>query len=518
MAKKENEYAYGSAYLPDGEKKYSVIRWGWNGLNETDNIDTGQISASSGIVIDPPYVMPVKDAKMWFDPPGDAISIHGFDDWLLVISRQDDKIVAWGCYKAGDATGMISHVIADAQGDDSDFQPRSVVQFNVVDTSSGDIASYTYDRRWLIFPDCYSIRYQDDEPGGGSSFNPPENPIPGILYASVYQSRVFGVDKNSVYASHYNSYADFTLDTADNISPDNAWMSMSQSNTKADGDFTAIATYDNHVVLFKKDFMQLVYNNKNPFRIVDVGAYGCDNSLAVTEMGGVLYFASKDKIYAYTGGTPKDISKNLDIDSYAGAALGSFKDTLWLSVNGELYTYKNGVWSDLGVSHVGSGVCVKQFATLDYALVGLLSNGRIVYLDWDEDVAEETTGADFTPTYNGLWWFATDIMALGRLDIRRVKKMSVLCEGEKDAVLEVLLLPDVDIGHDWVNPIFDPVIDSKNFVGSVIFDKDGTKMLRVLTRQFSGTRHQLIFAGVGNIKIHAAELKIAWGGDLYVEE
>ena len=45
--KKEKEFSYGSAFLPEGEKKYSVIRWGWNGLNKEDQIDTSALAAQA---------------------------------------------------------------------------------------------------------------------------------------------------------------------------------------------------------------------------------------------------------------------------------------------------------------------------------------------------------------------------------------------------------------------------------------------------------------------------------------
>jgi hypothetical protein len=54
-------------------------------------------------------------------------------------------------------------------------------------------------------------------------------------------------------------------------------------------------------------------------------------------------------------------------------------------------------------------------------------------------------------------------------------------------------------------------------VGNLTFDRNGFGKLRVLTRQFSADMHQLYFTGSGYVKVYAAELKISWGGDLYVE-
>lgn len=550
MAKKEQEYSYGSTSIPNGEKKYSVIRWGWNGLNRTDEIDTGQLTDTSGVMIDPPYVYPVKKPKMWLDfadgipftdgnyvmfhnlptetmHSGTPISIYGKDRILCMIWRDDDDdkfrfselLTAPGF----SVPRVIWYEIIDAELGDStgydptDLVPRSIVQFNVADTHTGNVAEYTYDRKLLIYPDCYSIKYGLHTPFLASNFNP-DGTIPVSDKAAVYGSRVFGVTDDAVFASEFNSYVGYDLDTADDTSSAHAWWSMAGSNTDANGKFTAVASYDNHVVVFRKDFMQLVYNNKNPFRIVDVGAFGCDNNNAWTILNGVLYFASQSKVYSFTGGTPKDITKKLEIEDLTGAVLGSYKDTVWLQTKDTIYTYKDGVWSDIGSLEDSK---VIQFTTLDFGIVGLVKtdNGddpptySIRFFDWDLDClnGEIVDPESWEPQYGDDWWFVTDLMALGKLDVRRVKKMSVLCYGNEGAEISAYLLPD-NVKWD-----LDEEEMSRYLVGSLTFDKEKYKMMRVLTRQFSGTMHRLYFKGSGFVRVHAAELKISWGGDLYRE-
>lgn len=555
MAKKEQEFQYGSSFLPEGEKKYSVIRWGWNGLNREDKIDTGQLTDMSGMICDPPYMETVKQAKMAIDfrtgipiktsgqvmtPVSEAtrhdgvpISITGnFTSDIIVtmvwLDQDEDKIVVSRYYYLGRSTTGYDagwYCLGDytlGAGDLSDLnKPRTIVLFNAVDTSSGNIADYTYDRKQLVYPDCYSI--PTTAGGQAASFNTQSNPIPEPKFAAVYNSRVFGVtDDGLVTASAYNSYADYSLDTADDVSAAHAWASMAGSNTEANGDFTAVAAYDNHVVLWKRDFMQLVYNNKNPFRVVDVGKYGCDNNKAWVILNDVLYFASNEKVYAYTGGKPKEISGKLEAGDLIGAVLGGFGDRVWMQTKDSLYTYntKTGVWSDLKNSPFsGTTAKVFQFATLDWGLAALTEEKRpdgTIYryalriVDWDENLMglSEDAAEDWEPEYYGAWWFLTDLMALGRLDVRRVKKFSMLCEGKKDAYISVYLLKD---GESRRNNLQDKQ------VGTLVFDKDGFGKLRVLTRQFSADMHQLYFTGGGYVKVYAAELKIAWGGDLYVE-
>ena len=297
---------------------------------------------------------------------------------------------------------------------------------------------------------------------------------------------------------------------------------MAGSSTDSDGIFTAVCTYDNHVVLFKKDFMQLVYNNKNPFRIVDVGKFGCDNNNAWAILNGVLFFASKEKVYTYSGGTPKEISAKLEVGDLSGAVLGSFKDTLWMQTNDSLYTYKpkTGVWSNVGQAPFGGAhVRVEQFAALDYGLVALSNlapdnqspDYALYMVDWDIELMNLSDDAaeDWKAEYPTHWSFATDLMALGKLDLRRVKKFSMLCEGNKGATITVYLLKDGDM---WIDRDRE-----KKLVGEFALDSTGIHVIRVLTRQFSATMHQLYFVGSGYMKIHAAELKVSWGGDVYAD-
>lgn len=556
MAEKKQEFQYGSAFIPEGEKKYSVIRWGWNGLNREDKIDTGQLTDMSGMLCDPPYMEPAKKAKTAIDfqngipvrnqgdiwtpvssaprHSGTPISIDGnfIQDTVVSLIWRDENTgkitLSRYAYWPQDMSATYPHgwyVMGEFQlgtaglADEAIF--RTILLFNAVDTSSGNIAAYTYDRKQLVYPDRYSV--PTTASGSAASFNTQSNPVPYLKFATVYNSRVFGVtDDDLVVASAYNSYVDYSLDTADDVSSAHAWASMAGSNTDASGSVTAMTTYGNHVVIWRRDFMQLVYNNKNPFRIVDVGRYGCDNNKAWVILNGVLYFASSDKVYAFTGGTPKEISGKLEAGDLTGATLGGFGDRVWMQTKDSLYTYntKSGVWSDVGQAPFGGAeVTIKQFATLDYGLAALADinpsnpgNSFALYIvDWDTELMglSEDAAKDWEPEYTGTWWFVTDLMALGRLDVRRVKKFSMLCEGNTGATISVYLLKD--------GQRVPMTLPDKLRVGTFTFDKTGFHKLRVLTRQFSADMHQLYFRGSGYVKVYAAELKVSWGGDLYAE-
>lgn len=480
-----DKYSYGNVSVPTGEGRYSILRWGWGGLNRTDLIDSGDITDCDGVNIDPPYVDAASSLSA-VASYAEPIGVFGFDDFLLVLYRAGGKIRADYRYPGVTYSG----IIGDATGTIRDFVQRTAVQFNVAEDTENIVAS-SYNRKILIFPDRVSLDFTVSA-NGFTAASLGEG-YPSIKYATVYGSRLFGVDDNLVYASSYNDYANWDLDTADDVSDAHAWVSMSQSNAKADGAFTGIWTYDNHVVLFKKDFTQLVYNNKNPFRIVDVTAYGAENPYAVTETEGTLFFASKDMVYAFTGGVPKAVGEELGSVDFTGACMGSYKDRTYVCVGNVLYRFSDGVWSQRTLD-----MPIKQFAATDGGLYGMTSTGIVL-------VDSASAGTVIDGASYGDWWFETDFMAAGRLDIRRAKKMTVLCQIADGAGVEVFLLKDGET--------FDPAV-SRRVLRST---GHGWRTLCGLIRGMSADMHRVRFVGHGWVRVHALELQISWGGDLYKE-
>lgn len=490
-------FVYGAQYIPSGESKSRVLRWNFGGLNLTDDIDTGQLTAMSGVVLEGTELKAALKEKV-YKTYAEPISIHGFNDALLVLYRSSGKIKA-DYLKPGNI--KYTGTVGTAKGTDEDFTERYAVQFNVA-SDTENIAAATYVRKILIYPDRVSMDFNitsDFTVASLGSAHPP------IKYASVYCSRLFGVNDNLVYASSFNNYADFDLDTADESNSANAWVSMSQSNVKADGKFTAIATYSNHVALFKKDFLQLVYNNKNPFRIVDVGSYGCDNPYAITESGGVLYFASNGTVYAFSGGTPKKISGALGDDlNTDGAILGSFKDRIYVQLNDGLYTYKDGSWSKLNEDNN-----ITQFAATSWGIIAKKKDGSIVILDYDEDSFNDAGGnADSElgeKEYATDWWFETDFIAAGQIDVRRIKKLSLLCDIGNGAAVRAYLMRSEDKYTDGMKSVLESSVG-------------GRRLMRKMIRMTSCYMHKVRISGSGDVKVLALELILSWGGDVYKDE
>ena len=121
MADKK-EYYYLNSFLPYAEKRYSILRWGWGGINRTDTIDSGQISDCDGVEIDPPNIT-VSHKFTPYAHYSEPIGVFGFDDFLVVIYRDSGKIkLDWRC-----GNDIRTGVIGDAKNDTLDKIGRAHV-------------------------------------------------------------------------------------------------------------------------------------------------------------------------------------------------------------------------------------------------------------------------------------------------------------------------------------------------------------------------------------------------------
>ena len=149
-------------------------------------------------------------------------------------------------------------------------QKRSVVLFNVCEMKDGNIASAEFKPTILVFPDKKSFPATPQE---GTSLTAADlgATYPDLITATSFQGRVFGSDGTRVFASEYNNYAGWNLDTAEESLSSNAWVTTTQTNVRADDIITGVTVYQNHVVVFKRGYMHMIYGTENPFRLVDIG-------------------------------------------------------------------------------------------------------------------------------------------------------------------------------------------------------------------------------------------------------
>lgn len=320
--------------------------------------------------------------------------------------------------------------------------------------------------------------------------------MPRLKWATVHQSRLFGVDDTRVYASGFNDYANWNLDTVGEYNESGAWCSPSQANVKAGGNFTGITTFDGHVVAFKEDFMHEVYNNKNPFRLQDIYAEGAIDGRTICDVDGSLFFCSRDHVKVYTGGNPRLMDYKLGISGYTDAVAGTDGRNYYLytKVNGKkrLFVFDTfvGEWSEREPERQ-----IYAFAQNKNGMFALTKNG-VYQLD--------------TNSFDQDWSFETDLLTRQSssgisVNIKHVKKVQMLADIGDDANVKLYLLyDDEEFDEDDSNLVYDSD------------GRDGRVPIRVKPRQTAHYGMKLHVEGHGYAKIYGLELLLEPGGEMFV--
>lgn len=509
-----------------------------------------------------PYLIPSQKWIGVRDARTHPIGLFGFSDFLLCIYRSGSIIyVDYIKYdkfkKVYKAYSGILKEDADNPEDETaiglDDYPRSVVQFNVYDVPTDPISS-KYTKKILIFPDKKSMdfdikhdfkpddlsidikTYTNNEepylPPDGASHNyyykntfiapgekgeniyrwiiddtEPENTgwkvvtpptIPNIEYATVHASRLFGVGGGRVYASGFNNYANWNLDTAEEYNETNSWCSPTQADSKSDGNFTGITAFMNHVICFKKDFMHELYNTKNPFRIQDIFAEGAVDNRTIQDVDGKLIFCSDDNVKIYTGSNPRAIGDALGIKRFINPVGGSDGRSYYLYCEDEndvkhMFIYDTYVeeWSEQAIEY-----SVLNFAHNSDGMFALCTDGIVYKLNSDN--------------YRHNWSFETDLMTGQTVDIKHLKKIQLLSYFAGNARLKIYALYD-DEEFDEEEPGKYHLLYSGSGSGG-----GKQNVIRVKPRQTAHYGFKLHFEGYGYIRLYEMELFTEGGGALYV--
>ena len=553
MAKKkqENTLSYLQTPLPKGRKFSKMTKVAFSGLNKRYTLDSGSLSVAKNISTkEYPCLTSAEHQKSIISNYPNPISMFGFDDFLLIVYRQNDAIKIDYCATNG---LVYTGILKESGATKDDEVQRSIVQFNVYDTPTDPVSGH-FVKKLLIFPDkksmdftitednfkisdmsvtvksyindtapylppdtashnCYYknigevasdkeetlygegvFKWVEDEldstKSGWKISVPPT--MPNIKYAAVHLSRVFGVDDDRVYASGYNDYANWNLDTVGEYNESNAWCSPSQANTKAGGNFTGITTFQNHVICFKHDFMHEIYNTKNPFRLQDIYAEGTIDNRTIQDVDGKLIFVSEDDVKIYTGSNPRIIGYNLNMSNNTYAVSGTDNRNYYLycedaNRNRNLYVYDTytELWSEL---HTPTKVV--SFAHNKNGMYMLCSDGALLQIDSGE--------------YDASWCFETDLITNKTVNIKHIKKLQMLVDIAESTNMKVYILYDDEVFNQ----------NTSHLVYSS--DKQGKFPIRVKPRKTANYGFKLHFEGIGYMKLYELEIFIEAGGDLYV--
>ena len=554
MAKKTEELSYLQMPLPSGKSHYKLTKRSWTGLNYRQTIDSGDLSMEKNIsTAEAPYLVPSPKCKLLNFDLGQyhhPIGLFAFDGFLIAIYRVDKDVkLDYITYDAENGysfyTAELQSSAANADKTDEEIEvPRCIVQFNKY-LESDDIVSGKYTKKLLIFPDKKSMDFDIDgdfvisdltvtvrEYDGEEGEEPPKTAntdcyyrntsdnliykwceyeedgelkegwkvsippsFPNIKYATVYLSRLFGVSDDCVYASGFNDYANWNLDTLDTYNESGAWCSQAQSNTKAGGDFTGIINFQGHIVLFKRDFMHEIYNTKNPFRIQDVYAEGAIDHRTIQDVDGRLIFVSEDDVKIYTGTNPRIIGYSLGLGRYTAAVSGTDGRCYYLYCEDErenkrLFVYDTycDAWSE---------------RYIDEEVISFAHNKNGMYMLTENSEGKGNIYKMDTEDYSHDWSFETDLITSESVDIKHIKKIQMLADIAKGASIRAYILYD--------DEVFDA--DTSHLVYESM--GEGQKAIRVKPRKTASYGIKLHIEGYGFVKLYELELSMEKGGELY---
>ena len=373
----------------------------------------------------------------------------------------------------------------------SDERPRTMILFNEWDGDT-NIAQSSYSPIILVYPDMYYFDLDFKLNQSEHSFNATYfgTDIPKSHDACVYLSRVFSVSDDKVFATG-TTYDDYTLDTADDFSEGHAWVSLASGSSGSDGKLTAITTYNGRVLVFKNDYMYEIYNNKNPFRLIEICKVGTVDKRSVCEVDGKLYFASADGIYCYSGGIPQKISHCLGDISFSESVGGSYRNRYYLyNSDGLTYIYnpKNNMFGTISTTGEGEAEAIVGFtgSACDEVFFCLMESGVIHEINNVIPSSRE-------------FYFETDIRSFGELDNKRIKEIRFLAYSDNpyhDNAFSVLAGVQEHTGRFKEIEVFSTdSMDRKEYLP-----------VKIMLRGFNGNLHKLRFQGVGLVKIYHLEI------------
>ncbi len=445
--------------VPSKRKLYTYHRDNVGAFNRKNSHDSGGVYEIKQIDPRPfPFVCSA-DAGIYTgkEYSGSVLELCICDGVIYALSDKDGYIVL----SEYDPTDKSDTETLVCQSEGNAAEDCCLVRYNEY-TSITDAIDGEYKKKILVLP----MYYCGDIGGGGDAVFESDKDLPASNVGTVYMSRIFSAYKGKIFASEFNRAMSYSFDTADSTLTSNAWMSNTQSNTKADGEITALAVYDGHVVVFKRDYMMQIYNTENPFRLVDIGSFGCISKRAVCEYDGKLAFVSPQGVMLYSGGYPYFIGEELNIKNWEGAMLCARDKLLYVYVPSEhgVYVYDSefGLWGHRDIDNI-------SFMCADHTGAYYIHSNKLYLFDGD-------VPSDF--------YISTDKNTLGYNGKKRICEIGVVANLSPGADLSVSLVDEDDA------PFFDLNIA-----------ESGEYILRKKVKGISLDFARLVFSGCGKVKI-----------------
>jgi len=143
--------------------------------------------------------------------------------------------------------------------------------------------------------------------------------MPVINSICVHNNRLWGVNPNGeyIYASKLGDFREFN--SFKGVATDSYYVGVGSG-----GGFTGIVSYRNYVLAFKENCLHIISGTvPTNFSIArTVEGIGCIDIRSCAQVGGYLYFLSKDGFYRFDGVGFENISKKLAADFVSAVGIG----------------------------------------------------------------------------------------------------------------------------------------------------------------------------------------------------
>lgn len=448
-------------------RKYETKVMEWAGLNMRNIIDSGELSYTKNMSSDElPYLVPRKSRETIISNISNPRGLFATEDYLLYV----------GCPSGVDTLYV--------------YDGSTTETFTLENYTTETIRCMVdFNGKVLIFPDKKYLDYMADPMDFGDIAT-----CPDIDYACVYNNRVFGVKGDEVFATVLGQFDDWeTLSTP--LQPTDSWA----ADVASKGDFMGIANFNNHVTMFKPEFLHQQYGVKPPYRIQDLYAVGTIDNRSIKEAGNKLFFADDKMVYGFGGGDPRPVSMKLN-KGFQEARAGSDGRRYYISAydgdSWNLYVYDTyfNTWMREDDLRVTDFAYWKKHV---YALASPLSTGSTA------NIYKFDSGTESVE-----WEIITDFNTLNNLNAKYVNEIRLRFGLVGTESMKISIAYDNDT-------VFRTV---KEFNDSSDFETYGdVSMIDCVIAPREADRFRVKISGVGHTKIYQMVIKTV-GGDAYAEQ
>ncbi|MEG1564413.1 MAG: hypothetical protein RR365_11920 [Bacteroides sp.] len=198
--------------------------------------------------------------------------------------------------------------------------------------------------------------------------------VPELKYICESGNRLWGCEGHTIYASALGDptrFYDF-----DGVDTDAYTVAVG-----TDGEFTGCIGYSGSVLFWKEQCLhKLLGTVPSDFQLhtYNISGVQAGSHKSMEIMNEVLFYKSVDGIYAYSGGTPYSVSRNLDGKKLKNAVSGAYGNRYYISMQED-----SGLWG-LYVYDVAARIWLREdasqaldFATVDGVLHFLSKDGSV---------------------------------------------------------------------------------------------------------------------------------------------